>query len=72
MIRSVAATPMSAEINTSSSASSGLDVNRPRTSLRLVGLADEVFEAIDDLLLGAGKTVAEPAEDTHLLDLIAV
>ncbi len=42
-----------------------LDVNRPRTPLRLVGLPDEVFEAVDDLLLGAGKTIAEPAEDAH-------
>ena len=42
-----------------------LDVDRPRPALGRVGAADDVVEAVDDLLLGAGEAVANPAEDTH-------
>ena len=39
-----------------------LDVDRTRAPLRLVGLADDLVEAVDDLLLGAGETLADAAE----------
>ena len=48
----------------------GLDVDRPRAPLRRVGAADDLVEALDDLLLGAGEALANAAEEAHHDDLI--
>ena len=65
MMRSVAATPMSAEISSSSSASTvSTSTGRERRSGR-VGAADDLVEALDDLLFGAREALADPAEDSH-------
>ena len=65
MIRSVAATPMSAEISSSSSASIVSTSIGRDAPLGLVGAADDLVEALDDLLLGAREAFADPAEETH-------
>ena len=39
-----------------------VDVDGTRPPLRRVGEADDLVEALDDLLFGAGKTLADPAE----------
>src|SRR5438093_519008 len=44
----------------------GVDVNRSGSAIRLVGAAHDIVEPIDDLLLGAGKTVAEAVQDAHV------
>jgi hypothetical protein len=44
-------------------------VHRARPSCRLVGNPDDFIEALDDLLLGTGKTVAEAAEKAHSVHL---
>ena len=49
-----------------------LDVDRPRSALRLVGAADDLVEALDDLLFGAGQALADAAEDPHPGDLTEV
>ena len=65
MIRSVAATPMSAEISSSSSASIVSTSTGRLAPFGLVGATDDLVEAVDDLLFGAGETLANAAEDTH-------
>ena len=69
MMRSVAATPMSAEISSSSSASIvSTSIGRDRRS-GASATADDLVEALDDLLLGARETLADPAEETHPANL---
>ena len=65
MMRSVAATPMSAEISSSSSASTvSTSTGRDRRS-GASAHTDDLVEPLDDLLLGARKALADPAEDSH-------
>ena len=69
-MRSVAATPTSAEISSSSSASS---VSTSTGRLRRSGASarrDDLLEALDELLLGAGETVTKAAEEAHRRDSI--
>src|SRR2546427_9429078 len=40
----------------------GLDVDRPRASVRRVRPPDDFLEPADDLLFGAGETVADPTD----------
>ena len=43
-----------------------LDVDRTRPLLRLVRAADDLVEPLDDLLLGAGETLADAAKNDTL------
>ena len=46
-----------------------IDIDRPRAPLRLIRAADDFLEPVDDLLLGAGETLADAPEDAHQLIL---
>ncbi len=47
-----------------------VDINRTASPLGLVRPADDVVEAVDDLLLGPGEAFANAAEETHPVDLM--
>src|SRR6185295_2729739 len=42
-----------------------IDINRAGAAFRLVRLADNFVEALDDFLFGAGKTLADAAKEVH-------
>src|SRR5262249_59524204 len=42
-----------------------IDVDRARALVRRIGHSHDLVEAIDDLLLGAGKTIADTGKDVH-------
>ena len=64
-IWSAAATPTSAEISASSSASTVSTSTGRLAGGRLVGLADDLVEALDELFLGARERLLDPVEKTH-------
>ena len=64
-IRSVAATPTSAEISSSSSASIVSTSTGRLRCVGLVGAADDLVEPLDDLLLRARERLLDLVEKTH-------
>jgi hypothetical protein len=48
-----------------------IDIDRSGSALGLIRATDDFVKPLDDLLLGAGETLADAAEDVHSFDITA-